>query len=100
MVIRYASRLQTLSSTLTDDAAATTGLLTNQLDIPALGAAARLMGVREAKRTFIERSVDSRRAAEVPAGSSARAAAVLMQLLNGRIKSEADRLRQLFPDAF
>lgn len=100
MVVRYAANFTTLSTSLTDDAAATTGLGATMIDIPALGAAARLMGVREAKRTFIERSVDSRRAAEVPTGSSARSAAVLLQLLNGRIKSEADRLRQLYPDAF
>lgn len=97
MVIRYAGNFIPLTSTLTDDASLT-GLGPTMLDIPAMGAAARLMGVREAKRTFIERSVDSRRAQEVPPGSSSRAAGVLLQLLNGRIKSEAARLRQLWPD--
>jgi len=58
------------------------------------------MGVREAKRTFVERSVDTRRAAEVPAGSSARAAGVLLQLLDGRIKAKPHELRQKWPDAF
>jgi hypothetical protein len=100
MVIRYAGDFTPLALDLADDAAATTGLGQEMIDIPALGAAARLMGVREAKRTFVERSVDTRRAAEVPAGSSARAYSVLMQIVDRRIKSEADRLRQLWPDAF
>lgn len=100
LVVRYAGDFTHLSSDLTDNAVTTTKLGATMLDIPALGAAARLMGVREAKRTFVERSVDTRRAAEVPAGSSARAASVLLNLLGGRIKSEAARLRQRWPDAF
>lgn len=98
IVVRYAGDFTQLSSNLNDNAAATTGLSNNMIDIPALGAAARLMGVREAKRSFVERAVDSRRAGEVPPGSSSRSAAVLLQLLNGRIKSEADRLKHLWPD--
>lgn len=100
LVVRYAGDFSPLSSTLSDNAAVTTKLGPTMLDIPALGAAARLMGVREAKRTFVERSVDTRRSAEVPAGSSARAAGVLLQLLSGRITSEAARLAQKWPDGF
>lgn len=100
LVVRYAGDFSPLDADLTDDAATTTGLGPTMIDIPALGAAARLMGVREAKRTFVERSVDTRRAAEVPAGSSARAAGVLLQLLSGRITSEAARLAQKWPDAY
>jgi hypothetical protein len=97
IVIRYAGDFLPLSTDLNDNAATTTLLTANMIDIPALGAAARLMGVREAKRSFVERAVDSRRASEVSSGSSSRAAGVLLQLLNGRIKSEADRLRNLWP---
>lgn len=99
IVVRYAGDFGLLSPVLLDDATLSTGMSANMIDIPALGAAARLMGVREAKRSFVERAVDSRRASEVPPGSSSRAAAVLLQLLNGRIKSEADRLKHLWPDA-
>ena len=100
MVVRYAANFETLSTSMSDDAAATTGLGPTMIDIPAMGAAARLMGVRGAKRTFIERSVDTRRAAEVPAGAATGAYQVLMQIADRRIKSEAARLRQLFPDSY
>lgn len=98
IVVRYAGDFGALPAAVGADAAVATAMSENMLDIPALGAAARLMGVREAKRSFVERAVDSRRAGEVPPGSSSRAAAVLLQLLNGRIKSEADRLKHLWPD--
>lgn len=99
LVVRYQGDFTALSSTLSTNVT-TTKLATTMYDLPPLGAAARLMGVREAKRTFIERSVDTRRAAEVPVGSSARAASVLLSLLNGRVKSEAARLRQKWPDSY
>ena len=98
LVVRYAANFSQLAS-MTDDAAAVTGLSSTMLDIPPLGAAARLMGVREAKRAFVERAVNSRRASEVPGGEAARAAGVLLQLLNERVKAEAARLRRLWPAA-
>lgn len=100
MVVRYAGDFTALSSTLTADALTTTKLSATMIDIPAIGAAARLMAGRAAKRTFIERSVDSRRAAEVPAGASGQAYLLLKDVMSGRIKSEAARLRQRWPDAF
>lgn len=96
LVVRYAGDFGTLPSALTADAAVATGMSDNMLDIPALGAAARLMGVREAKRSFVERTGDSRRSSEVPSGAASRSAGVLLQLLDGRIRSEAERLRQLW----
>ncbi len=97
LIVRYAADFGTLSA-ITDDVVATTGLAPTMVDIPPLGAAARLMGVREAKRTFTERAVNSRRASEVPSGSASRSAGVLLQLLNSRIKDEGARLRRLWPD--
>lgn len=97
LIVRYAADFSTLAS-ISDDVATTTGLSATMLDIPPLGAAARLMGVREAKRAFTERAVNSRRASEVPGGESARAAGVLLQLLNSRIKDEAARLRRRWPN--
>lgn len=96
LVVQYAGDFDPLPPLFSVDVSST-NLADSMLDIPALGAAARLMGVREAKRAFVERDVDSRRASEVTSGSASRAAAVLMQLLEGRIKSEADRLRQRWP---
>lgn len=98
LVVRYAGDFTELPLSLDADAAVASNLTANMLDIPALGAAARLMGVREAKRNLVERAVDSRRAQEVPSGGATRSAGVLLQLMNGRIKSEADRLRHLWPD--
>ena len=99
LVVRYAGDFLPLSMDLNDNAAATTLLTTNMIDIPAMGAAARLMGFSAARRTFVQRAVDSRRAQEVPAGAAAAATGAFLSLLNGRIKSEADRLRHLWPDS-
>jgi hypothetical protein len=85
-------------SFLDDDAIVVTGLPASALDIPPLGAAARLMGVREAKRTFTESEVDTRRASEVPVGSASRAAQTLLELLNQRIRTELSRLLLQYPE--
>ncbi len=97
MRVQYAAPLSELTN-LTDDVVAVSGLPASAVDIPPLGAAARLMGVREAKRTFTESAVDSRRASEVPSGSAANAARVLLELLNRRIRSEVVTLTQQFPE--
>lgn len=82
---------------LTDDLLTVSGLPVSMQDIPPLGAAARLMGVREAKRAFVESEVDSRRGGEVPPGSASRAAQVLLSLHSARVRSEASALRQQYP---
>lgn len=97
MQVRYAAPLGELAD-LTTDVFTQTGLPVTAADIPPLGAAARLMGVREAKRSFIESEGDSRRAQEVPAGSAARAAGAILSVLNQRIRSEALRLKTQYPE--
>ena len=94
MNVVYAAPFTQLTN-LTDDVT-TTGLPTTAYDIPPLGGAARLMGVREAKRAFVEAEVDTRRAAEVPPGSSTRAAQTIMLLLNERIRTELSRLQMVY----
>jgi len=96
LIVRYAAGFSPLTA-IDDDVSAITGLGESMVDIPPLGAAARLMGVREAKRSLVERAVNSRRAQEVPPGSSARAAGVLLQLHDRRIKDEAAKLKRLWP---
>lgn len=96
MTVRYAAPFQELVD-LDDDVMTVSGLTQSQLDIPPLGAAARLMGVREAKRTFAEAEVDTRRASETPPGAAARAAQTLLALLNERIRTEYMRLIQTWP---
>jgi hypothetical protein len=86
------------TSHLADDTVTTTGLPLSATDIPSLGAAARLMGVREAKRAFTENEVDTRRAGEVPPGSASKAAQTIMAILNERIHTEYLRLRKQWPD--
>jgi hypothetical protein len=95
--IVYATGFTELAN-LTDDPVAVGGLPSTALDIPPLGAAARLMGVREGKRAFVESEVDTRRAGEVPVGAATKAAETLISLLNERIRTELSRLQQQWPD--
>lgn len=95
--VRYAAPFTELDGLVTDVVAAT-GIPVTAVDIPPLGAAARLMGVREAKRSFTESEGDSRRSQEVPSGSAARAAGAILAVLNQRIRSEASRLKTQFPE--
>lgn len=83
---------------LTDDLIGTSLLPATAVDIPPLGAAAMLMFHKEAKRSFLEAQGDTRRAAEVPPGSSTRDAATLLGLRNRRASSEAARLSQNYPN--
>lgn len=83
---------------LDDDVAAVTGIPVSALDIPPLGAAYRLITVREAKRSFAEAAVDSRRANEVPSGSAARAGGAIYNLLKQRMKSEYLTLVAVYPE--
>lgn len=96
LLVTYSAPFLPLAA-LADDVEDVTGLPTSAVDIPPLGAAARLMGVREARRAFVEDEVDSRRANEVPPGSAAKAAAVLLSILDGRIKTEYLRLIAAYP---
>lgn len=96
MTVRYAAPFTALTS-LTNNVESVTGLPASAIDIPPMGAAARLMGVREAKRAFAESEVDTRRASEVPVGASARAAQVILTLLESRVRSEVMALRQQWP---
>jgi hypothetical protein len=82
---------------LDDDVLAVTGLPASAIDILPLGAQMRLMGVREAKRSFTEAQSDTRRAADVPAGSSTRSYSVLAQIRRERIGEERTKLLRLYP---
>ncbi len=66
-------------------------------DIPPLGAAARLMTVREGARNFFEHQPGTRRAEEVPPGSQLRGAQGLMQFRAIRIGEESTRLSRQYP---
>lgn len=97
MTVRYAAPLGELVN-LTDDVLTQTGLPATAADIPPLYAAARLMGVRDAKRSFTESAMDAGRFASVPPGSATRAAASMLSMLNARVRSEASRLEAQYPE--
>lgn len=73
------------------------GLPASMLDIPPMGAAARLMVGREVKRTFGEGQSEPRRAEEVPVGSSSGTATFLRREVQRRIAEEMTRLRSQYP---
>jgi hypothetical protein len=83
--------------TLTDDVETVTGIPASAVDILALGAQMRLMGVRESKRAFTEAQSDTRRAGEVPPGSATRSYSVLAQLRRERIGEERTKLLRQYP---
>ena len=96
MRVTYKAPLSPLA-TLTDDVAAVTGLHTEAHDIPPLGAAARLLAPREARRSETDTQPESRAAAEVPPGASRSAAAGFLSLRQVRLGEESSRLRAFHP---
>ena len=94
--VTYSARFGTLS-TLTDDVEATTGLPESAHDIPAIGAAARLLASRESRRSQLDAQPEARRAADVPPGTARSAAAQLFALRDRRVREEAARFAALYP---
>lgn len=76
---------------------ATVGLSFSMCDIPALGAAWRLLTAREAARSATEAQGEPRLAEEVPPGSASSAGMVFKKLRDGRLGEEALRLRERYP---
>lgn len=83
--------------TATTDAVTTTGLPTTAYDLPPLGAAMRLSGVREVQRNFNESQGDTRRASEVPPNAQLAGYQALARERARRLKSEASRLASNWP---
>lgn len=79
------------------DTAASLGLPETAVDIPALGAAARLVASREVKRSFTEAQGEARRAEEVPAGAQVASARALLNLRAQRLAAEVSRLQVQWP---
>ena len=75
----------------------TSGVPSSAYDIPALGAAIRLMEGREIKRNFTESQPDTRRATEVPPGAVFNSYRGLLMSYQQRIAQEAARLLAQFP---
>lgn len=84
-------------ATLADDVQTTTGLPASANDIPAIGAAARLLTAREARRSVLDAQPESRQAQDVPPGTARSAAAQLFALRDRRVKEESARLSSQYP---
>lgn len=94
--VTYAAAFGTLAA-LTDDVVATAGLPATAVDIPAIGAAARLLSSRESRRSQIDASPEARQGADVPPGTARSAASQLFALRDRRITEEASRLTASYP---
>lgn len=73
------------------------GLASSMLDIPPLGAIARLTATREVLRNALEVQGQSRRADEVQAGALLQTGTGLLRLRDKRLSEEATRLQQIWP---
>lgn len=92
----YKARLGQLTA-LTDDVETVTGIPVTAVDIPPIGAAARLLGVRESKRVQIEAQPETRRSDEVPSGATSRAGQNLLAWREERLGDERTRLSAQWP---
>ena len=77
---------------LTDDVDTVCGLSDSLLDIPPLGAAARLLRTTESRRNQIHSQSDSRRAEEVQSGGNTDAARQMQREFEDRVAQERIRL--------
>lgn len=98
MTIRVTYSAPFTHFTSTTDNVTVTGLPTTASDIPPLGAAMRLVGVRETQRNFNESQGDTRRASEVPPNAQLAGMSALVRLRTTRIKSESEKLASTWPN--
>ena len=88
----------TLSTfTVSTDLVGTVGLAESMLDIPPLGAAARLLVGKEVNRTSLDSQGQTRRAEEVPPGYAVQTSMAIGRMRDKRISEEAMRLRADWP---
>lgn len=93
--VEYASRFTHFAAT--SDDVTTTGLPVTAYDLPPLGAALRLSGVRETQRNFNESQGDTRRAGEIPPNAQTAGMRALQLLRDDRIRTEAGLLLRQYP---
>lgn len=94
--VRYKAKFAHLA-TMADNVTSVSGLADTALDIPPLGAAARLTAPREVKRAATDSQPESRTAADVPPGTNRAAAGTLLNIRDARLREEASRLYQRYP---
>src|SRR5210317_567134 len=93
--VLYKTGFPTLAGPST--ALSTTGLHVEAYDLPALGAALRLMSSRPIRREFLDEQGSSRMAEEVPAGAVSASMRDLTMLRLDRINAETTRLNGQYP---
>ena len=74
-----------------------TNLPTTAYDLPPLGAAMKLAGVREVQRNFTDVQADPRRSTEVGTNAQVAGMQAMARLRQQRIKAEATRLQSAYP---
>lgn len=94
--VTYAAPFTALA-TLADDVTTISGLPASAADIPAIGAAARLLASRESRRSQIDAQPEPRQAADVPPGTARSASSQLFALRDRRIKEESAKLSAQYP---
>lgn len=95
--VSYKATFDTLTA-LTDDVLAVTGLHDVAHDLPALGAAIRLLAGREVKRSFLSRQPEPRRQEEVPPGSANQSMESLLRLYATKLNTYKRYLARLYPE--
>jgi hypothetical protein len=85
------------ATSLDDDPVADLGLSDSMLDIPALGAAVKLLFTTESRRTQVSTQGDSRRPDEVPVSSNSAIAGQMSRLYKARVQEEMSRLVTRIP---
>lgn len=93
--VEYKTGFATLPTSST--ALSTTGLHSEAYDLPALGAALRLMSSRPIRREFLDEQGVSREVAEVPPGAISASIRDLKELKTSRVNAEVARLHSQYP---
>lgn len=97
--VRYKTSF-TRATSESSDLTTNCGLPATCDDLVELGVIIKMMGGREMKRSFIESQSDTRRADEVPPGSSRDSIANILRLRRERIIAESGRLKAQYPIQF
>lgn len=94
--ITYAAPLAPLA-TIGDTVETTSGIPASAVDIPAIGAAARLLSSREARRSQLDAQPEPRQAQDVPPGAAGDGASRLFALRDRRVREESSKLQRVYP---
>lgn len=97
--VRVIASTPFVTTIMTDatDVEATIGLSASMVDIPPVGAAARLLYPREVQRTGTQEQGEVRDAQEVPPGFITQTATALWGFRRTRLSEEINRLRTFYP---